>query len=218
MKLADLQRSGTKTTVYSAVLADAEGNRDYELTITGSRALVDAAFKGVEFDVVIDKRVARDAFEARSAEFWKSKVRGREVTAKRKPMSVDSVSRKAVKPATAKDSVVVSLRRISGDGTLWAAWFPGLVLRAGMNLFFVLPRVWTCWGVVVPAIGDADIFLSLGSPTAPVVMAATAGGPTVESVTFTGTPLPWTHFSAWFRVNGFVNTATDFGMIGHSIP
>jgi hypothetical protein len=218
MKLADLQRSGTKTTVYSGVLADAEGNREYELSITGTRAMVDAAFKGVEFDVVIDKRVAREQFEARSREFWNSRVRGREVTGKRRPASVDSVSRKAPKPATAKDSVVVSLRRTSGDGTLWAAWFPGLVLPAGMNLFFVLPRVWTCWGVVVPAVGDADIFLSLGSPAAPVVMAATAGGTTAESVMFTGTPLPWTHFSAWFRVNGFVNTATDFGMVGHSIP
>lgn len=218
MKLGDLRRSGTKITVYSGVIADVEGNKDYELSITGPRAIIDAAFKNVDFEVGIDRQATPEEFDARSREFWKRRIGGRDGTPRPGRPTIDRLSRKAPPSATPKDSVVVYLRRIEGDGTFWSAWFPGLVLPRGRNLFFVLPRVWTCWGMVVPAAGDADIFLSLGSPTAPFVRAATAGGTTVEAVTFSGSPFPWAHFAAWFRVNGFVNTVTDFGMVGHSIP
>lgn len=218
MKLGDLQRTGKTISTYSGVVADAEGNRDYELSITGPRRVVEAAFKGVDFEIEIDRQATPEKFEARSREFWKRRAGGRDGAPKSSAPTIDRVSRKAPPAANAKNSIVVSLRRIKGSGTFWAAWFPGLVLPAGFSLFFVLPRVWNCWGIVVPALGDADIFLTLGSPASPVVMAATAGGPTVESVTFTGAPFPWTHFAAWFRVLGFVNTVTDFGMVGHSIP
>jgi hypothetical protein len=218
MKLRDLRRSGTRTTLYSGILADVEGNRDYELSITGPRSLIDAAFKNVDFEVGIDRQAKPEEFEALSREFWQRRVGGRGDMARPGRPTIDRLFRKAPRSATAKDSIVVYLRRIEGQGTFWSAWFPGLVLPSGANLFFVLPRVWTCWGMVVPAVGDADIFLSLGSPTSPVVSAAIAGGTTVEAVTFSGSPLPWTQFAAWFRVNGFVNTVTTFGMVGHSIP
>lgn len=214
MKLKDLKRSGAS---YSAVLADVAGNRDYELTITGNRALAERAFKEVEFEVTLDPKASPAEFEARSREFWARRVDAREPHPVPGAETIEAISKRA-RPVTAKNSVVVSLRRTSGTGTWWAAWFPGLFLPAGANLFFVLPRVWTCWGVVVPATGDADVFLSLGSPSAPPVSTAMAGGTTMEGVTFTGAPFPWTHFAAWFRVNGFLTSVTDFGMAGHSIP
>jgi hypothetical protein len=218
MKLKDLQPSRSKVPVYSGVVADAGGKRDYELSVTGSRPLVERVFENVVFTTDIEPQVSKEQFEARSRQFLKQRAGRPDAVALPGPPNIDDLGRKQPPRATPKDSVVVHLRRIRGEGTFWAGWFPRLFIPAGANLFFVLPRVWTCWGFVAPTTGDPDLFLSLGAPTAPPVMAATAGGTTTEGVTFTGAPFPWTQFAAWFRINGFTATVTDFGMVGHSIP
>ena len=71
--------------MYLGAIADVEGNKDYELSITGPRAIIDAAFKNVDFEVGIDRQATPEEFDARSHEFWKRRLGGREGHAKARP-------------------------------------------------------------------------------------------------------------------------------------
>lgn len=218
MKLKDLKRSGAKESVYSGVVADVAGHSDYELSITGAREMVERMFEKVDVELDIDPKASKDEFESRSQTVWKRHARGRAPVPPPAARPIKDLIRKEPPAATPRNSVVVTLRRTKGEGTFWGVWLPRVFIPAGASLFLVLPRVWTCWGVVVPTFGNPNLFLSIGAPFAPPVSAAVAPGLTVEAVGFTGAPLPWTHFSAWFRVFGAAPTLTDVGIFGHSIP
>jgi hypothetical protein len=217
MQLKEFKRSRSKMPLYSAVLADAAGKQDYELTISGNRRIVEPAFEKTDFEVSIDAHVSPDDFEAWSREFWNRRVGKDDLTPTTRPATVEDLFRK-VPPLVAKNSVVVQLRRIQGQGTLWALFLNPIYVPAGASLFFVLPRVWTCWASVWPITGNADIFLSLGSPIVPPVRASTSLL-AVDGVDFTTAPLPWTQFAAWFRVTAVgPGTPAMFMMAGHGIP
>ena len=218
MKLNEFKRSGSKMAAYTAVVADQAGQRDYELTISGRRSLVERVFKKVDFDVIIDTHVSPEEFDARSREVWTSRVAGQEIASPSAEEVLKAASRK-VPPPHPRNSVVVSLRRIRGTGTFWTAWVTPIYVPPGSSLYFVMPRVWTCWGIIVPYSGNPNLLLSLGTPVSPPVSTAFAPGPVSETVAFTGSPLPWMHFAAWFRIFGAApGTITLFGMVGHSIP
>jgi hypothetical protein len=120
--------------------------------------------------------------------------------------------------ATAKNSIVVSLRRTEGEGTWWWFWLPALALPAGANMFFTLPPICNASGVVVPLRGDPDIFLSANGPFTPVLAASTLGTGAIDRVAF-GPPIcpPWAEFVPWFRVNAFSACVTGFGMSGFGV-
>jgi len=217
MKIDELKRSGTRRSVYTSVVADEDGAKDYELSITGSRKLVETIFAKADFDIEIAPRVTKDQVEERSRRFWKSRVeRGRAVAP---PVeAVDALVRQKP-PAVGKETVLVYLRRTKGDGTFWAMFFSGLVVPPGLSLIFVLPRVWTTWSFVVPLTGNPKLFLTLLPPPAPIVAAGLGGGLSVDTVSFTSAPFPWTQFAAWHSIFGAapVPSVTSFGLFGHSV-
>lgn len=216
MKLTDLQRSGKRGTVYSKALSDRSGNESYELSIVGPSKLAGEVFKKCDFEIQIDVDVATDAFQDSSKKFLKKHLQADHLRHPEAEVIAGLIGRKLPGASSTKDTLIVYLCRTKGDGTFWAMFFPFLVLPPGLSLFFVLPRVWTTLGMLQPITGNPDIFLSLGAPfTAPV--ASGMGG--VNTVSFSGTPLPWTQFAAWYRILGAAPTSstTNFLMTGHSI-
>jgi hypothetical protein len=80
------------------------------------------------------------------------------------------------------------------------------------NIFFVLPPVLAASAVVVPATGDADLFLSLNVPF-PSLLSSRNGGLRPDAVSFSLLPLPFL-FVPFFRVFGFLRSVTQFTAIG----
>jgi len=217
MKLADLQRSGKGGKVYSKTLSDRSGNESYELSVIGPSTVAGQIFKKSDFEIEIDVDVATDAFQERSKKFFNRYVQAEYAGHPEPEVIAGLIGRKLPGVSSTKDSLVVYLRRTKGDGTFWSMFFPALVVPPGLSLFFVLPRVWATFGMVQPIIGNPDIFLSLGAPFTPIVASGTGGG--VNTAGFVGPPLPWTQFSAWYRIFGAaaVPSTTNFLMTGHSI-
>ena len=75
-----------------------------------------------------------------------------------------------------------------------------------MNVFFILPPICNCSGVVVPLAGDADLFLSANGPRNPVIAASTRGVGMIDLVSF-GPPIcwPWLEFVPWFSCQRLLN-------------
>ena len=219
MKLEALKHSGTRRSVYTGVVSDEDEATDYELSITGSKKVVETIFSKSDFDVEIAPRVTKDQFEERSRRFWNSRVERRNALPPPSETVAGLVGQKRPAASASKDTVVVYLRRTRGDGTFWAMWFPGLFLPPGVSALFVLPRVWTTWSVVVPSAGNPNLFLTLLPPPAPLVDSGVFGGLSVDTVSFTTAPFPWTQFTAWHLVlgAGATPTVTSFGMTGHSV-
>ena len=213
MHLKELRRSGKDVARYAGTVADKAGARHYELTISGNRRLVEKVFAKSDYDIRIDAGAGERDAEKLAQELWK-----RHSTRQVKDSpgeSIDSLRKTLPRAASRANSLVISLRRTDGEGTYWSAFFPALVLPTGASLFFVLPPVCNCFGTVFPLTGDADLFLSLGSPFAPIVAASARGGTAIDSVAF-GAPFcwPWTQVVPWFRVFGFTPAVTGFLMSG----
>jgi hypothetical protein len=219
MKIEALKRSGTRRPVYTGVVSDEDGGKDFELSITGSKKLVETIFSKSDFDIEIAQHVTENQFEERSRRFWNSRVERRDAVSPTPESVTALVGQKTPAVSASKDTVVVYLRRTKGDGTFWAMWFPGIVLPPGASVLFVLPRVWTTWSVVVPVAGNPNLFLTLLPPPAPVVDSGLFGGLSIDTVSFTTAPFPWTQFTAWHLILGAAPTPTitSFGMTGHSI-
>jgi hypothetical protein len=223
MKLADLTRSETKRPVYTAPVADVDGNKRYELSITGPSApVIEEVFAKSEFEIEIAPGARPEEFDEQSRRFLKRHMGDHkfseppldDITAllKRKP---------PLAPENLKDSVTVYLRPTEGEGTFYGLWIPVMAVLPGVPISFVLPRVWTTWSVVVPWAGNPNIILFRDAPLPPPVATAVAAGIAVEGVAFTVPPVPWAQFRPLhFVVNGVVGAGalTNFGMGGHSVP
>ena len=218
MKLTDMQRSKSRRPVYSTALSDRSGNESYELSVVGPSKLVGQVFEKCDFEIQIDVDVATDAYEKSSKEFFNKHLQADHLGHPEAEVMAGLIGGKLPGPSSTNDTVIVYLRRTKGDGTFWAMFFPFLVVPPGASLFFVLPRVWATFGMVVPITGNPDIFLSLGAPFAPFV--STGFGPGVNTASFIGPPIPWAQFSAWHRIFGAApaTSTTNFLMTGHSIP
>jgi hypothetical protein len=168
------------------------------------------------FDGCNCKDVTTDAFQNSSKNFFNKYLQTDHVRHPEAEVIAELIGRKLPGASSAKDTLIVYLRRTKGEGTFWAMYFPFLVVPSGLSLFFVLPRVWTTFGMLQPITGNPDIFLSLGAPFTFPVAFGTGG---VNTVGFTGSPLPWTQFSAWYRIFGSAapSSTTNFLMTGHSI-
>jgi hypothetical protein len=218
MKIEALTYSETRRSVYTGVVSDEDDGKDYELSITGSKKLIETILSKSDFDIEIAPRVTKDEFEERSRRFWNSRVERRNSVSPPPETVAALVGKKPPGVSASKDTVVVHLRRTKGEGTFWSMWFPALVLPPGGSLLFVLPRVWTTWSVVVPIAGNPNLFLSLLPPPAPAVASGISGG--IDTVSFTTAPFPWAQFTPWHLIIGAAPTltSTNFGITGHSIP
>jgi hypothetical protein len=182
-----MKRSGKETARYTLTLADDQGAEDYELTITGTRTLVEKVFAESDFEITISPKANEKEAERRAHELW-TKYSSAMVKEAAPAEDIDSLSKSAPKDATAKNSIVVSLRRTRGEGTFFAIWFP-LFIPRGVSVFFVAPPApIVCQGSVAPSFlvpgGDADLFLTLNGFSTPVVSSSTRAGQAVDSVAF----------------------------------
>src|SRR5512132_1897721 len=142
MQLKAMKKVKGAEAAYLARLADTAGNQDFELAISGSLPLIDRIFGRADFDVRIDSSVtSKDAADKLSQAFWNERVTSLDRIHAVPGPTIEALDKKPPRAATSKASVVVSLRRVQGRGTWWGGWFPGLVLPAGANMFFVLPPV-----------------------------------------------------------------------------
>ena len=213
MHLKELRRSGGDVARYAGTVADVAGARQYELTISGSRRLVEKVFAKSDVDIRIDAGAGERDAEKLSQELWQRHA-SRDVHAS-PAESIDSLRKTLPKTASRASSLVISLRRTEGKGTFWGAFFPALIVPRGVSLFFVLPPICNCLGAVFPLSGDPDLFLSLGSPFAPIVAASARGGTAIDTVAFGPTLCwPWAQVFPWFRVFGFRPGVTGFLMTG----
>jgi hypothetical protein len=202
MKLKEMKVEGRDSARYTSSLTDLQGSKDYEFTITGPRSLVSKMFSESEFEFLIDTKVSRPDSDNRFKEIW---LKYSQTVREAAPAEDAKILEKSVpRKAVAKNSVIVSLRRVRGQGTFWMIGIPQLAIPMGLNVFFVLPPVCNCAGSVFPAAGDPDLFLTLNGVTTPTVGASTKGGLAIDSVAF-GSSIcwPWMEFSPFFRVFGF---------------
>ncbi len=217
MYLTKMSRTGKAGTArFLATLTDDLGKADYELSIHGPAKLAEETFAKCDVDIVIRPTAGADDVEKLSREVW------RRLYPTAAPIDaapgLEILDKTKVPAATRRDSVVVSLRRVRGEGTFWTAVFPNLFVPAGRSLFFVLPPVCNCSGTLFPLSGDPDLFLSLNGAATPIVASSLRAGTAIDSVFFGG-PIcwPWAEFVPFFRVSGFRTGVCTFWMSGFGV-
>lgn len=216
MRIEELKRPRRDGDPYIGQLTDSVGDTFYELAISGSSKLIQQVFAESDFEYVIDPKATDTDWVPRYQEMWTSNLatgRGAEG-----PETIAALDKPLPAVASAKNSIVVSMRRTEGQGTWWGWWWPMLSLPAGANLFFVLPPICNCLGVVVPISGDPDLFLTANGPFTRTLAASTLGTGAIDRVAF-GPAIcwPWQEFVPWFRVNAFSTCVTGFGMSGFGV-
>ena len=222
MRLSDLKRSGTERHVYAGPVADVDGNKRYELAITGQATVVEEVFAKCDFDVEIAPGVSPDAFEEHSKRFLKRHMGDRKLHAPRLDDITALLDREPPRvPQNLKDGIVVYLRPTEGAGTFWGMVFPFVGLLPGLPIAFVLPRVWTTWSYTIPMSGNPNLLLFRDAPVPPAVATSLAAGLLLDSVAFTVPPWPWAQFHPWhvlFSAVPGIASATYFAVGGHSVP
>jgi len=216
MRLKDLKKSDTDGVLYAGTLTDSVGDTHYELAISGSSKLIQKVFADSEFEYQIEPKANEKDWIDRYQEIWdRNTIMD---AALGNPETFAALDKAGPAAATAKNSIVVSLRRTEGQGTWWWVWFTLLALPAGANLFFILPPICNCSGFVVPVTGDPDLYLSANGPRNPIIAASTRGAGAIDRVAF-GPAIcwPWQEFVPWFRVNAFSTCVTSFGMSGFGV-
>ncbi len=216
MRLKDLKRPRTDSAPYIGILTDSTGDTHYELAISGSSKLIQRVFAESEFEYQIDPKATETNWVPRYQEMWARNAGAG--GGMKEPETIAALEKAMPVAAKAKNSIIVSVRRTEGQGTWWGWWWPMLGLPAGTNVFFILPPICNCSGVVVPVTGDPDLFLSANGPRTPVIAASMLGRGAVDRVAF-GPVIcwPWEEFVPWFRVNAFTNCVTGFGMTGFGV-
>ena len=215
MKLGEFKkRKIGPHTQFTKPITDDQGVGDYDLSITGSPALITEIFDTTDVEVAIRPRATEQEAMAAMREVAKRSAEGLHQILDA-PYAVQAKA--TVKPPTSRNSVYVALRRTKGKGTFWAMIIPALVVPTGASIFFVLPPVLAMTAFVLPATGDPDLLLSLNAPF-PAVQSSMHRGLLPDSVAFTLLPLiPW-YFVPFVRVFGFRSSVTFFTMNGFSLP
>jgi hypothetical protein len=218
MQFGDLRRTEGAKPTFVGTLTDNVGDSNYELSISGQPALLKQVFAESEFESLIDPRANETDWIPRYQDIWSGKTAMADDLAEPETIAALDKARSEETPATAKNSIVVSMRRTKGKGTWWWFWFPTLAIPRGVSVFFVLPPICNCSGFVLPVSGDPDLFLRLNGPFAPFAAASTRGPGLIDSVSF-GPPIcwPWQEFVPWFQVRAFSTCVANFGMSGFGV-
>lgn len=218
MQFSDLRRAEGAKAVFVGTLTDTAGDSNYELSISGQPALIKQVFAESEFEAQIEPRATETDWIPRYQDIWAGKTGVDADLAGPETIAALDKAPSAETPPTAKNSIVVSVRRTKGQGTWWWLWFPGLAIPRGASMFFVLPPICNCAGFVQPVAGDPDLFLRQNGPFAPVVASSTRGPGQIDRVSF-GPPIcwPWQEFVPWFQVRAFSTCVANFGMSGFGV-
>jgi hypothetical protein len=194
MKLEDFtQGRRDARPVYSLPIE--AGDSRYELAISGPTALVKRVFAKADIEVRIDPAGTQKTFD--------KELKG--LLRDEKPptnLSIDEMeagfAKKAPEPTLAR-SVLMSLRRIEGDGTFFFLAIGGFVMPARVSIFLTLPPSIVCQAIVRPTTGDQDVRLWLAWPPGfGPVSSSTRGGTATDMVTFGPFPFgPIVELAGW---------------------
>jgi hypothetical protein len=190
-----------------ARVPDVTGASDYEMVIVGPADVVDRAFAKSDFSVAIDPRRGTDQVEKElAAEAQRSLEEYAEVAQLTEVALLKS--KRATTAPTTDNSILVSLRRIRGQGTFWIWGFPYYLMR-GWSIFLYLPPLTILSASAAPINGDQDLFLRGGGlPFYPTtLMSSTRGGTAVDRIFFS-TPGAWNLLL--LRIFGFTSGAGAF--------
>jgi hypothetical protein len=216
VRLSDLERSRAGGGRYVGTLTDSAGGAFYELGVTGPAALIRKALGESELEYSIETKATDKEWADRSRAFWDAHAGPN--AGVRELETVSALSARPPKAATAKDSIVVNIRRTEGKGTWWGFWWPLLALSAGSSVFFVLPPICNCFGIVVPTSGNPNLFLTANGPFTPIIAASTNGPGSIDAVAVgPAVCWPWTEFMPWFRVFAATSCTFGFGMSGFGV-
>jgi hypothetical protein len=216
MRLNELKHPKTAGAPYLGTLTDAAGDTHYELAISGPPKLIEKTFAKTDFEYGIEPKSTETDWVSRYQEVWTRSTS--RTGAETEHETVAALEKAPPAAPDAKNSIVVSTRRTEGRGTWWWWALPVIALPAGANLFFVLPPICNCAGVVAPISGDPDLFLSANGPRTPILAASMRGAGLIDRVAF-GPPIcwPWQEFVPWFRINAFSACVTSFSMTGFGV-
>jgi hypothetical protein len=158
MRLKGMKRSRADNSPYVGTLTDVTGATHYEIAISGATKLIQKTFGDVEFEYQIDPNATDADWVTRYQKMWTKPVG--DAVASETHETAAALTKKGAAPATAQNSIVVSVRRTQGKGTWWAFAFPPFPMAVRTNVFFALPPICNFSGIVAPISGDADLFLS----------------------------------------------------------
>jgi hypothetical protein len=204
VKLDDFERTGRgHRTRYVVPLRDSAAAQTYELILAGEGKLVRRVFGEAELEVGIQPKLSDEAWEkelsrAHELERQASDERGR---------LEDTVSllKEAPRPPSAEDSVFASLHTTGGTRTAFSVSASNFFVPSGFRVFFALPPICDCIGVVRPSSGDQDLFVHGNFPFfGPLLGSSIAAGTAVDTVIVIrlGCTL-FSQFMPWFEVFGF---------------
>jgi hypothetical protein len=203
MRLNDLTATespgGAGRIRFETLVADITGSEDHRLVIDGPVEVVRSALAESEINIRIDPNgTRRDWYERYEP------VRQQELDRLTRLATLDRPQNlyTSPPPPDLAMSVLISLHRIRGHGSVYVLGFP-ILLPAGRSFSMWLPFVCTCMGVAfpaaVPAGGDISLSLALNFSSTPVATSATPGSAT-EVVTFSVPCWPWRNFIPFFTV------------------
>jgi hypothetical protein len=211
MRLDDFQQERVgRFTRYSAPLSDDTGEQAYQLLLVGLDERIRESAGESEIEATINSRVEREEWEA-------SLARTLGLTDQVVPVDafddLDGLFKRPAPEPTAEDSVVCVLRREKPGGSSFTVDFSGLFVPPGFSIFFVFPLAFACAAASLPSSGDPDLFLTLNSPSGPLVSSSVLPSRFPDFVFFM-TPA-FFQFFPFVRVFGFAIGVTRF--IGSSV-
>lgn len=208
MKFSEMKIAKGPDPKWTALIADKNGNKDFELAIRGPETLVAQVFEKANFDFEIDPDASRESAAGRLKELHQKWA----ATAK-EPFADPGHGffKKPVASFDDSNSVVASLRRLQGKGTLFAISIFEIFLPAKTDFFWISPPAeFSCVGLVAPMAGDQDLYLTLNSPLPPIVSSSVRGGLAIDTVSHGISFGNWAPFVPVFRVHGFATGLGNF--------
>jgi hypothetical protein len=219
VKLSDFERVGRgRRTRYIVPVRDNTGVEEFELIAAGDGKLVRRVFDKAEFRTEIQPKLENEAWEE---ELRRARELQLEAFDERSRLEdLPRFFKKLPPPPSPDDSVFASLHRTSGTGTTFSVSVSNFFLPAGTRLFFALPPICDCIGVVRPSSGDQDLFLNRDWPFfGPILASSIDPGTAVDVVIviMLGCTL-FSQFVPWFQVLGFSSgTCANFSASGRDV-
>lgn len=213
MRLSAFKEQGKARDRWLATtVKDANGKATHALELIGPSAAIRRAFRESDFEVAVNHSQRQEDWEEAAGRAFE----GRAQTMGEARSITDFMKPQAPKASPQRSAFVV-LRPLE-PGRSFYVLSVGFIIPTGWSVFFVLPWACSVFGLLIPATGDEDLFLSLNGPFTPVVAASALGGLAWDRVSFSGACWPWTQFIPFFRVLGFRGGACSFTWGGFGVP
>ncbi len=195
IRIADMsaKRIGTFT-LYRAPVTDRLGKSHYEVSIHGTRKLVETTIGKSGLEIDIDPDATEQDAKARAEQLLRPYYE-RLDSAMHEPWNIAAHVPSKV-AAKAANTITISVRRTAGKGTLWAIATPVAVAwPRGTMIQFVIPRCFTGGATSLPLAGNPNIAIRFNTPFAPIAAESARGGLAIDAASFMNAP--WFHVYSW---------------------